>query len=132
MGPQLARSRGGPRRMTPRLDDSMLSDDMRFRMMRLLEINPEMSQRDVARELGISLGRVNYCLKALVNKGWIKATRFKNSQNKAAYMYLLTPRGIEGKASLTVRFLSIKIREYERLREEIEQIRREVKERSPG
>jgi EPS-associated MarR family transcriptional regulator len=114
--------------MNSRLDDSILSDSMRFQMMRLLESNPEMSQRDVAREMGISLGRVNYCLKALVNKGWIKATRFKNSQNKAAYMYLLTPRGIEGKARLTLRFLSIKMREYERLREEIEQIRLEVKD----
>lgn len=104
----------------------MLSDEMRYKLLRLLETHPEMSQRDVARELDISLGRVNFCLKALVHKGWIKATSFKNSQNKAAYMYLLTPRGIQAKSRLTVRFLRAKVREYESLRTEIEEIRREV------
>jgi EPS-associated MarR family transcriptional regulator len=104
----------------------MLSDEMRFKLMRLLEENPKLSQRDVAREIGISLGRVNYCLQALVHKGWIKASHFKNSRNKLAYRYLLTPRGIEEKARLTVRFLQMKVREYESLRDEIEQLRREV------
>jgi EPS-associated MarR family transcriptional regulator len=94
--------------------------------MRLLEANPEMSQRDVARELGMSLGKANYCLRALVRKGWVKVANFKNSRNKAAYMYLLTPRGIERKATLALRFLSIRMREYEALRMEIEQIRREA------
>lgn len=103
-----------------------LSDEMRFKLMRLLDANPGMSQRDVARELGISLGKVNYCLQALVRKGWIKAANFKNSQNKAAYMYLLTPRGLEQKASLTVEYLQIKMREYETLRVEIEEMRREA------
>ena len=65
--------------------------------MRVLEANPGMSQRDLARKLGISLGKANYCLQALIRKGWIKARNFKNSQNKAAYMYLLTPRGLEMK-----------------------------------
>ena len=105
---------------------SMLSDEMRYKLMRLIEANPQMSQRDVARELGISLGKVNYCLRALVHKGWIKASNFKNSHNKAAYMYLLTPRGVEEKASLTVRFLKLKVLEYERLRVEIEEMRRET------
>jgi len=99
---------------------------MRFRLMRLLEANPDISQRELARELGISLGKVNYCLNALIRKGWIKMRRFKNSQNKAAYMYLLTPRGIEEKSSLTVEFLQIKLLEYEALRAEIEQITRET------
>jgi EPS-associated MarR family transcriptional regulator len=108
----------------------MLADETRYKLMRLLEANPRMSQRDAARELGISLGKVNFCVQALVHKGWIKATRFKNSRNKAAYMYLLTPRGIEQKASLTVQFLRIKMREYKVLRDEIDQIRREV-ERHP-
>jgi len=85
-----------------------------------------MSQRDAARELGISLGKLNFCVRALIRKGLVKATRFKNSRNKAAYMYLLTPRGIEEKASLTLAFLQIKMREYETLRDEIEQIRRDV------
>jgi EPS-associated MarR family transcriptional regulator len=103
-----------------------LSDDMRYKLMRLIEANPEMSQRDVARELGISLGKVNYCVRALIQRGWVKVTNFKNSQNKAAYMYLLTPRGIDAKASLTVRFLHAKVREYEALKLEIEQIRHEA------
>ena len=104
----------------------MLSDEMRYKLLKLLDANPQLSQRDVARELGISLGKVNYCLRALVRKGWIKASRFTNSRNKAAYMYLLTPRGIEAKVRLTLLFLRIKLREYETLREEIEQIRRDA------
>ena len=108
----------------------MVSDETRYKVMRLIEAHPEMSQRDVARELGISLGKANYCLKALVQKGWIKASNFKNSHNKAAYMYLLTPRGIEEKARLTVQYLRIKMREYERLRVEIEEMRNEAEERS--
>jgi EPS-associated MarR family transcriptional regulator len=103
----------------------MLSDETRYRLMRLLEANPEMSQRDLARELGISIGKVNYCVRALIRRGWVKVTNFKNSQNKAAYLYLLTPRGIDEKASLTVRFLQAKLREYEALKVEIEQIRHE-------
>jgi len=104
----------------------MLSDETRYRVMRLLEANPKLSQRDLARELGISLGKVNYCLQALVRKGWVKATNFKNSHRKAAYMYLVTPHGLEEKARLTVRYLRIKVREYENLRAEIEQMRREA------
>lgn len=109
----------------------MLSEEMRYKVMRLLEANPALSQRDVARELGISLGKVNYCLQALVRKGWIKATNFKNSHHKAAYMYLLTPRGLEEKGRLTVQFLRIKVREYENLRIEIEQMRRETEDVTP-
>ncbi len=103
-----------------------MSDEMRYKLMRLLQANPRMSQRELAREFGISLGRVNYCLKALMDRGWIKATHFRNSKNKAAYMYLLTPRGIEAKTALTVRFLKAKMLEYENLRAEIEEVRREV------
>ena len=65
----------------------MLSDEFRFKLLKLIEANPKMSQREVARELGISLGKINYCLRTLVEKGWIKATNFKNSNNKVAYMY---------------------------------------------
>jgi EPS-associated MarR family transcriptional regulator len=103
----------------------MLSDEIRLKLMRLFEANPKASQRDVARQVGVSLGKVNYCLQALVQQGWIKASRFRNSSNKIAYRYLLTPRGIEKKAALTVQFLHIKMREYESLRSEIEQLRRE-------
>ena len=104
----------------------MVAEEIHYKLMRLLQANPQMSQRDAARELGISLGKVNYCLRALVSKGWVKASNFKNSQNKAAYMYLLTPRGLEQKASLTLRFLNIKLREYEALRTEIEQMKQEA------
>lgn len=103
----------------------MLTNEMRFKLMRLLEARPGLSQRDVARELGVSLGKVNFCIRALLDKGWIKAANFKNSHNKAAYLYLLTPRGIEQKTRLAVSFLQQKTREYESLRQEIEQLRRE-------
>lgn len=104
----------------------MSTDEIDYRLMRLLNANPGASQRDLARELGVSLGKVNYCLRALVVKGWIKAGRFKNSRSKAAYMYLLTPHGVQQKARLTLRFLRRKVQEYEALRVEIDQIRREA------
>jgi EPS-associated MarR family transcriptional regulator len=105
----------------------MLPDEVRYRLLTLLEPNPRLSQREVARELGFSLGKVNYCLRSLVERGWIKAANFRNSQNKMAYMYLLTPRGIEEKARVTVRFLQIRMREYEALGQEIERIRDEAR-----
>lgn len=104
----------------------MLTEELRYKLLKLLEPNPSLSQREVARELGISLGKVNYCLKALIDRGLIKAANFKNSKSKSAYMYLLTPRGIEEKTRVTGRFLQAKMREYEALRAEIEQLRREA------
>src|SRR5215471_4455006 len=104
----------------------MLTDEMRYKLLKILEQNPNSSQREIARELGVSLGRVNYCLQALTRRGWVKAKNFSRSKNKAAYMYLLTPRGIEQKAAVTVRFLRAKTQEYESLRKEIDQIRKEV------
>lgn len=104
----------------------MQADEVRYRLLRLLGPNPSLSQREVARELGISVGKVNYCLRALIDRGWIKAANFRNSRNKAGYMYLLTPRGIEEKARVTAHFLQIKVREYEALQMEIEKIRNEV------
>jgi len=78
----------------------MLSEEVRYKLLKLLGPNPHLSQREVAKELGVSVGKVNYCLKALIDKGWIKAANFKNSRSKSAYMYLLTPRGFEEKADL--------------------------------
>ena len=104
----------------------MLTEEVRYRLLKLLEPNPQLSQREVAKELGISLGKVNYCLKSLIDKGWIKAANFKNSKNKTAYMYLLTPRGFEEKARVTARFLQSRVQEYEALRAEIEQLRSEA------
>jgi EPS-associated MarR family transcriptional regulator len=104
----------------------MLTDEMRYKLMRALELNPEMSQRALAKQLGVSLGKINFCLQALIQKGSVKVKNFNNSHNKAAYIYLLTPRGIEQKANLTLRFLQAKTAEYEALRIEIEEMRREV------
>lgn len=101
----------------------MLSEEVRFRLFRLLEANPRASQRELAQELGISLGKVNYCLKALVQTGFIKATNFKNSRSKVAYMYLLTPRGIQEKAAVTASFLQRKMQEHDAFKDEIEAIR---------
>jgi len=104
-----------------------MSTNMHYKLMRLLEENPGMSQRDAARELGVSLGKINYCLRALMGRGWVKAANFKNSQNKAAYLYVLTPSGIAGKAALAVEYLRQRVQEYEALRIEIEQMRRETR-----
>jgi len=100
-------------------------DEMPLKLLRLIAANPRVSQRDVALEVGISLGKVNYCLRALVHEGYVRAVRFKNSRNKVAYRYLLTPRGFAHKAVLTARCLRSKMREYESLRSEIEELRRE-------
>lgn len=105
-------------------------NETHYQLLKLLEAKPYLSQRELARELGISLGKINYCLGALVEKGWIKARNFRNSRNKLGYAYLLTPRGIEQKAVITVDFLRRKISEYEALKKEITQLRREVEPRS--
>ena len=99
---------------------------MRLRILRLLEEHPEMSQRDIARELGVSLGGVNYALKALIARGFVKAGNFGRSENKAAYLYLLTPEGIAQKSVLAATFLSRKLEEYEALKREIKSLKREV------
>lgn len=104
----------------------MLTDETRYKILKLIEAKPQMSQREVAKELGISLGKANYCLKALIEKGVLKASNFRNSQNKLAYLYKLTPKGIEEKSSITTRFLKIKMDEYEQIQQEIAELRHEV------
>lgn len=103
-----------------------IDEDARFRMMRQIAANPGVSQRGLARELGVSLGAANYCLKALVERGMVKMERFRASENKVGYIYVLTPRGFSEKARLTRAFLSRKVAEYERLREEISSIEQEL------
>jgi EPS-associated MarR family transcriptional regulator len=103
-----------------------MSDEAHFKLLRIIETQPELTQRELARAMGVSLGKVNYCINALIQKGWIKARNFRNSNNKLAYTYLLTPRGIEQKAATTVRFLKRKVAEYESLKAEIAELRREV------
>jgi EPS-associated MarR family transcriptional regulator len=104
----------------------MLTDETRYKLLRILESNPQASQRDLAQALGISVGKVNYCLNALIEKGLLKARNFKNNKNKRAYMYYLTPRGFEEKARVTVRFFRQRLAEYEALSAEIEALRREA------
>src|SRR5690554_3822934 len=104
----------------------MLSEEARYKILKRLEANPDISQRELAEELGVSLGKVNYCLKALIEKGQIKAKNFRNSANKKRYLYKLTPAGIESKARLTARFLKRKMVEYEALKLEIEQMQNEL------
>ncbi|MCK9505375.1 MAG: MarR family EPS-associated transcriptional regulator [Porticoccaceae bacterium] len=99
-----------------------MSDEIDYKALKLIEENPSISQRDLARNLGVSLGKVNYCLKALIEKGFVKANNFRNQKNKLGYAYLLTPKGIEAKTSMTVTFLKRKMVEYEALRREIEQL----------
>ncbi|WP_417277142.1 MarR family EPS-associated transcriptional regulator [Castellaniella sp.] len=97
-----------------------------LKVLRLLEANPGVSQRELAHDLGISLGKTNYCIRALLSEGLIKMQNFRNSDNKAAYAYLLTPEGIVAKADLTRRFLAQKLQEYEALRREIDHLREEA------
>ncbi|MHA3904166.1 MarR family EPS-associated transcriptional regulator [Castellaniella sp. WN] len=105
--------------------DHPLHEESHLKVLRLLEANPGLSQRELARALGISLGKANYCVRALLDKGLIKMQNFRHSDNKLGYVYLLTTAGIAAKAELTRNFLKIKIREYETLKREIEQLQRE-------
>lgn len=104
-----------------------ISEDVRLQIMRELEQNPELSQRQLADRLGVSVGKANYCLKALMQVGWVKAGNFTRSKNKTGYAYVLTAVGIKEKAQLTVRFLERKQEQYEQLKKEIEMLKSEVK-----
>ena len=106
-------------------------DELRLRVLRALEVNPELSQRQLAAELGVSLGGVNYALKALVERGFVKAGNFRKSGNKVAYLYVLTPQGVAEKASLATAFLSRKLEEYDVLTQEIESLKCEVGSNEP-
>jgi EPS-associated MarR family transcriptional regulator len=115
-----------------------ISQDVRYRLLKYLSEHPEASQRQLARELGVSVGKVNYCLRALIEKGLLKVRNFQNTKNKAAYMYFLTAKGIEEKVNVTRAFLRRKIIEYDLLSKEIEVLTAEVSEiasaqtKSPG
>jgi EPS-associated MarR family transcriptional regulator len=100
-----------------------LQEDTCFRVMRILQENPDLTQRELAEKLGISVGGLNYCLKGLMEKGWVKMKNFVNSKNKFGYVYVLTPAGITKKATMTHRFLQRKMEEYEALREEIQALK---------
>lgn len=101
-------------------------ENIRFRVMRLLQDNPKMSQRQLSQELGVSLGAVNYCLRALVDKGEVKIRNFRAADNKMRYAYILTPRGVAQKAAITRHFLARKIAEYEALKAEIAALEQDI------
>ena len=114
------------------MQNPRMTEESQYKLLKLLEHNPRVSQRELAAELGVSLGKVNYCLKALVDKGHVKARNFKNADNKSAYLYLLTPTGIKAKTRISVAYLQRKMEEYEALRSEIEELRVEVAEMERG
>lgn len=103
-----------------------LKDEIAYKLLKLIEAEPHLSQRDIAQKMGVSLGKTNYCLKALVDKGFIKLQNFYNNKKKSSYIYLLTPQGIEEKAAVTYRFLQRKIHEYENIKQEIESLKVEA------
>jgi EPS-associated MarR family transcriptional regulator len=107
-----------------------MHEEISYKLFNLVEQHPNLSQRELAKEMGISLGKTNNCLKGLMEKGWLKARNFKNSNNRIAYAYVLTPTGLREKAEITARFLKHKVREYEILKSEIEKLRQEVSGRS--
>lgn len=105
----------------------MLDDQTRYRLLKLLDANPEVSQRQLAEELGVSVGKVNFCLRALLERGLVKVRNFRNSNNKLAYAYYLTPKGARAKIRTTAGFLKRKLAEYEAIEKEIEELKREVR-----
>ena len=106
----------------------MNNQDIRLDLLRKLDSSPHFTQRDLSREMGVSLGKVNYCIKKLTEKGLIKLTNFSHNPNKMGYAYLLTPSGVDEKARLTFSFLKRKIKEYEILRDEIAKLKLDVEE----
>ena len=108
--------------MNPKLTSQ---DEIQLKVLRMLHEQPELSQRNIAKELGVSLGGINYCFKALVEKGWIKLENFSASKHKLGYLYLLTPSGIAQKSKLTASFLRIKLLEFNVLEKEIEVLKSE-------
>lgn len=103
-----------------------MSNEYHLKVMQLISKDPDISQRELAARLGVSLGKVNYCMKALVGKGLVKIQNFRNSQNKVGYAYLLTPEGVASKARLTVQYLKIRVKEYDALKEEIAELQRDL------
>jgi EPS-associated MarR family transcriptional regulator len=111
---------------------SQIDNEIHLKLLRYLEANPQVSQRELAEYLGVSLGKTNYCLRALVERGLVKARNFKNNANKRAYLYFLTSKGVREKAQISVQFLQRKIEEHEALRAEIEELRNELKDHATG
>jgi len=104
----------------------MMDDAIRYRLLKLLYEQPHLTQRELAKTMGVSLGKANFCLRALIEVGAVKVNNFRDSNNKSGYLYLLTPSGIEEKAKVTRRFLDRKLAEYEAIRREIVELRAEM------
>ena len=104
-----------------------MNDEISYKLLKLIEAEPHLSQREIAQEMGVSLGKTNYCLKALIDKGFIKLQNFYKNNKKSTYIYFLTPKGIEEKAEVTYRFLQRKIDEYEKIKVEITNLQNETK-----
>jgi EPS-associated MarR family transcriptional regulator len=107
-------------------------EDLHFKVLRLLESRPDIPQREIGKEVGVSLGTVNYCVKALIDKGHIMIANFKASKNKLSYVYVLTPDGITHRGRLAARFIERKVVQYEAMRAELDQLRSEFLEDSPN
>ena len=105
----------------------MVNQELEYRALKLLEERPDLTQRQLAEELGVSLGKTHYLVKSLIDVGWVKLDNFQRSNSKWGYAYLLTPKGMVEKAAITARFLIRKQREYNELQEEIAQLQEEVK-----
>lgn len=103
-----------------------MNDELQHRIFKVIQANPAINQRELSQALGISLGKANYCLKSLIAKGWVKVNNFRNNRNKLAYAYILTPAGLEEKASVTIRYLKRKMREYDELKQAVEELKKEV------
>ena len=104
----------------------MNKKDIQLDLLHKIELNPECTQRELSREIGVSLGKVNYCMKKLIEKGWVKLIKFSRNPNKVGYIYLLTPKGIEEKTRLTFAFLKIKLEEYKILKDEISKLKQDT------
>ena len=110
----------------------MNTKDIHLDLLRKLEANPQYTQRELSKEMGVSLGKINYCMKKLIEKGWIKLSNFSHNPNKVGYIYLLTPKGIKQKTRLTFSFLAIKLEEYEMLKEEISKLKQDAEKLQSG
>jgi len=105
-----------------------VADETRYRLLKYLSEHPDASQRDLARHLGVSLGKINYCVAALISKGWVKVQNFRRSRQKSAYLYVLTVQGAEEKVNVTHAFWKRKMAEYDALTQEIEQLSLEIRQ----
>lgn len=111
--------------------NTAVDNEIRLKLLKLLDNEPSLTQREMNKRMGVSLGKINYCLSALVERGLIRVERFKKHKNKSAYIYRLTPKGLEEMANLTLAFLKIRIKEYALIRKEIESLSEQICKMNP-